>query len=123
MHPGVGFPIERFVPPEGAVICGTHLPGGTNVSMSAPTIHYDRSIFGPDAHGFRPERWLEATTEQLKTMDRAFFAFGYGARTCIGKNISIVSYLFFFLEFHFLGERLVQFLLLEHATRSPGPNN
>jgi cytochrome P450 len=74
MHPGVGFPLERFVPPEGAVICGTHLPGGTNVCMSAPTIHYDKSIFGADAHEFRPERWLEATPEQLKKMDRGFLA-------------------------------------------------
>lgn len=92
IHPGVGFPLERFVPPEGAVICGTHLPGGTNICMSAPTVHYDKAIFGADAHEFRPERWLETTPDQLKSMDRAFLAFGYGARTCIGKNISIVSY-------------------------------
>ena len=74
MHPGVGFPLERYVPPEGAVICGAHLPGGTNVSMSAPTVHYDKSIFGVDAHEFRPERWLEAAPEQLKKMDRGFLA-------------------------------------------------
>lgn len=74
MHPGVGFPLERFVPPEGAVICGTNLPAGTIVSMSAPTIHYDKSIFGADSHEFRPERWLEATPEQLKSMDRGFLA-------------------------------------------------
>ncbi|CZR68485.1 related to pisatin demethylase cytochrome P450 [Phialocephala subalpina] len=91
MHPGVGFPLERFVPPEGAVICGTHLPGGTNICMSAPTVHYDKAIFGADVHEFRPERWLETTPDQLKTMDRAFLAFGYGARTCIGKNISIME--------------------------------
>lgn len=91
MHPGVGFPLERFVPAEGAVICGRHLPGGTNISMSAPTLHYNKSIFGVDANEFRPERWLEATPDQLKNMDRSFLAFGYGARTCIGKNISIME--------------------------------
>jgi cytochrome P450 len=74
MHPGVGFPLERYVPPEGAVICGTHLPAGTIVSMSAPTIHMDKRIFGEDAERFRPERWLEATSEELKNMDRGFLA-------------------------------------------------
>ena len=74
MHPGVGFPLERFVPPEGAILCGIHLPGGTNVSMSAPTIHYDKSIFGVDAPEFRPERWLEASPEKLKIMERGFLA-------------------------------------------------
>lgn len=64
MHPGVGFPLERYVPLEGAVICGTQLPVGTIVSMSAPTIHMDRRIFGEDAERFPPERWFEATSEQ-----------------------------------------------------------
>lgn len=59
--------------------------------MSAPTIHCDKSIFGVDADEFRPERWLEAAPDQLKNMDRGFLAFGYGARTCIGKNISIME--------------------------------
>lgn len=42
--------------------------------MSAPTVHYDKSMFGVDAHEFRPERWLEATPEHLKKMDRGFLA-------------------------------------------------
>ena len=74
VHPGVGFPLERFVPEGGAVICGTHLPAGTNVSMSAPTIHSNKDIFGQDADDFRPERWLDATPEELKKMDRSFLA-------------------------------------------------
>ncbi|KAL2834623.1 cytochrome P450 [Aspergillus pseudoustus] len=91
LHPGVGFPLERFVPPGGAEICGHRLPGGTNVSISAPVIHHNKDIYGEDADSFRPERWLEASPEALKAMDRYFLAFGYGARTCIGKNISIME--------------------------------
>ena len=55
MHPGVGFPLERYVPAEGAVICGEFLPAGTNVSMSAPTVQYDKEVYGADADTFRPE--------------------------------------------------------------------
>ena len=71
MHPGVGFPLERYVPKGGAQLCGVFLPAGTNVSMSAPVLHQDQSIFGLDADVFRPERWIEATQEQVKSMDRA----------------------------------------------------
>lgn len=70
MHPGVAFPLERLVPENGAMLLGHHLPARTNVSMSAPVIHYDKDIFGPDAHEFRPERWLESDAERIKIMDR-----------------------------------------------------
>jgi hypothetical protein len=34
----------------------------------------DRRIFGEDAERFPPERWFEATSEELKNMDRGFLA-------------------------------------------------
>ena len=74
LHPGVGYPLERFVPEGGATLCGTNFTAGTIVSMSAPVLHHDRSVYGQDADSFRPERWMEATPEQLKLMDRSFFA-------------------------------------------------
>ena len=77
LHPGVGFPLERYVPQEGAIICGKNLPGGTIVSMSAPVVHHDRSVFGSDTDAFRPERWLEASSEQVKAMDRSFLAVSF----------------------------------------------
>jgi cytochrome P450 len=71
LHPGVGFPLERFVPAEGATVCGVSLPGKTIISMSAPVVQLDRSIFGDDAAEFRPERWTEEDSEQLKVMERS----------------------------------------------------
>ncbi|ETI22722.1 hypothetical protein G647_06798 [Cladophialophora carrionii CBS 160.54] len=91
LHPGVAYPLERYVPPEGATICGVELPGGTNVSITAPVVHLDKTVYGEDADVFRPERWLDAEPERLKLMERSFLAFGAGARTCIGKNISILE--------------------------------
>lgn len=71
VHPGVGFPLERYVPSEGTTILGKDLPGGTIVSMSAPVVHQDTTIFGLDAAEFRPERWLDSDPEQIKVMDRS----------------------------------------------------
>ncbi|KAM0697897.1 hypothetical protein Q7P36_002751 [Cladosporium allicinum] len=91
LHPGVGFPLERYVPPEGATLCGFPLAAGTNVSMMAPVVQIDPDVFGKDSQAFRPERWLESGPEQLKLMERSMLVFGHGARTCIGKNISIME--------------------------------
>ncbi|KLP13261.1 pisatin demethylase cytochrome P450 [Fusarium fujikuroi] len=74
MHPAVGFPLERYVPEEGAEVCGYNLPAGTNISTSAPLMHMNKDVFGNDAQIFRPERWLEASPEQLSLMDRTFIA-------------------------------------------------
>jgi len=47
-------------------------------------------VYGEDVDCFRPERWLDATEEQLKAMERSSLAFGAGSRVCIGKNISMM---------------------------------
>ncbi|KAK5046898.1 hypothetical protein LTR84_007252 [Exophiala bonariae] len=91
MHPGVAFPLERYVPRGGATLCGVWLPEGTTVSVNAAVIHMDKVVYGKDADQFRPERWIDASPERLKMMERSFLAFGYGSRTCIGKNISILE--------------------------------
>jgi len=91
MHPAVGLILERLVPKGGCTISGTWLPGGTIVGINPWVLHRDKSVYGEDADIFRPERWLEASTEQLKVMERSFLAFGSGPRTCIGKNISLLE--------------------------------
>ncbi|RAH55932.1 cytochrome P450 [Aspergillus piperis CBS 112811] len=91
-HPGVSFPLERVVVPEGgADLCGVHLAAGTVVGINPAVLHHDTSIFGDDADEFRPERWIESTEKQVKIMDRHLLTFGYGSRTCIGKNISMME--------------------------------
>ncbi|KAF5589473.1 cytochrome P450 monooxygenase [Fusarium pseudocircinatum] len=91
MHPGVSYPLERVVPREGIHICGKYLPAGTIVGMNAVVIHRNKSIFGDDADTFRPERWLDNDVGRIKIMDRHNMTFGVGARTCIGKNVSIME--------------------------------
>ncbi|KAH8652879.1 putative P450 monooxygenase [Ilyonectria robusta] len=90
VHPGVSFPLERIVPKGGVRVSGKHLPEGTIVGMNAAVIHRNKEIFGEDADAFRPERWM-GEEERVKVMDRHLLTFGAGARTCIGKNISIME--------------------------------
>jgi len=90
-HPAAGLPLERKVPDGGQTICGQYFPAGTIVGCSAWVIHRDEAIFGKDADQYRPSRWIEASEEQRRLMDASLFQFGAGARTCIGKNISLLE--------------------------------
>ncbi|KAI9835132.1 MAG: hypothetical protein M1819_002501 [Sarea resinae] len=83
LHPGVGFPLERFAPPEGLTVDDVHIPGGTIVGMNAWVVHHDRSVYGHDADDFRPERWIISSPEQLKMMEKYFLS--------VGKNISTME--------------------------------
>ena len=91
MHPAVGLLLERVVPEGGVTIAGKHLPPGTIVGANPWVVARDKIVYGEDANAFRPERWLEADAASLKLMDRNYLAFGAGARTCLGKNISLME--------------------------------
>lgn len=90
LHSSVGFLLERHVPAEGATICGQYIPGGTIVGINPWVLQHDAKVF-PEPDKFLPERWLEASAEQLAEMDKSFFAFGAGSRVCIGRNISMIE--------------------------------
>ncbi len=49
-------------------------------------------VWGPDAHEFRPERWLEADPEKLRDMDGTLdLVFGYGRWQCLGRNVAMME--------------------------------
>ncbi|KAL4760588.1 uncharacterized protein BDW70DRAFT_150715 [Aspergillus foveolatus] len=91
IHPAAGLPLERVVPASGIDIAGHFIPGGTIVGCSAWVLHRREEIFGPDVDSFIPDRWLNVSAERLKTMNGTMLQFGAGARTCIGKNISLME--------------------------------
>ncbi|KAI1356133.1 cytochrome P450 [Xylaria sp. FL0043] len=101
MYPAAGLPLERIVPEPGVDIAGHYVRGGTIVGCSAWLIHRRPEIFGDDVDVYRPERWLvdeslpEAQKEErerrIREMNGHMFQFGMGARTCIGKNISLLE--------------------------------
>jgi cytochrome P450 len=59
LHPSVGLQMSRHVPPGGCELAGHYFPAGVRVGANAAVIHYDASVFGPDAASFNPNRWLE----------------------------------------------------------------
>ncbi|KAK0632492.1 cytochrome P450 [Immersiella caudata] len=81
-------PLERTVPAAGCTFGETVLPPGTVVGCAAWVVHQNKGVFGEDAHVFRPERYLDATVEQLQAMERANLAWGLGGRVCLGKHIA-----------------------------------
>ncbi|KAI0162906.1 pisatin demethylase [Pestalotiopsis sp. NC0098] len=90
LHAAVGQILSRLVPEDGAQLAGRQFPAGTVVGINAYTIHSNEHVWGKDVHEFRPERWLVSKTE-LAILDQHFLAFGAGARTCLGKNISMLE--------------------------------
>ncbi|KAK2774702.1 hypothetical protein FQN52_004231 [Onygenales sp. PD_12] len=91
VHPAAGIPLERITPSSGVEICGQHVAGNTIVGCSPWVIHRRPEIFGEDADVFRPERWLDSDPAKIREMNGNMFHFGAGARTCIGKNISLME--------------------------------
>lgn len=61
------------------------------VGINTWVAHRNKSVFGEDANFFRPERWTEPGKEAVSAMDAYYMPFGYGSRTCIGKNISLLE--------------------------------
>lgn len=90
MHPAIGMLIERVVPPSGATICGSFIPGGTIVGCNAWVVQRDRSTFGEDCDNYRPERWL-ADADSTHKMERAMLQFGAGTHLCLGQNIALME--------------------------------
>ena len=90
LHPSVGLLLERHVPPEGATICGKFMPAGTIVGVNPWVTQHDPEVF-PEPEKFKPERWLDASPDQLAAMERSFFSFGAGSRACIGRYISLIE--------------------------------
>ncbi|KAM3419786.1 hypothetical protein BST61_g3119 [Cercospora zeina] len=91
LHPSIGLLMERHVPKQGVEIDGHYLKGGTIVGINPWVTNHNEDVF-PKATVFRPERWTEASSEQLREMDNLWeLNFGGGSRKCIGRHISWIE--------------------------------
>ena len=88
LHPSVGLTMPRITPVGGLEVTGTHVPGGYSIGMNAAVVGYNEDVYGPDAHTFQPKRWLG---ENDAAMNKHNLIFGAGTRTCIGKNVRVLT--------------------------------
>ena len=85
-------PLYKEVPKGGDTILGHYLPAGTEIGHSTYSVQHRKDIWGEDADIFRPERWLEASEEQLKTMTSVVdLVFGTGQFQCLGRNVALME--------------------------------
>lgn len=81
---------EREVPPEGDVIHGYKIPGGTWIGLNAWGLQLN-PVFGDDPDVFRPERWIEASPAKYAEMMKVWeLIFGYGNTKCLGQGIAMM---------------------------------
>jgi cytochrome P450 len=86
-------PLPAFEPrvlPTDTVIDGYYIPANTVVGMSPYCLHRESSVF-PDPLTFDPGRWLtedDGLIPEADTRNRWFWAFGSGARLCIGIHLA-----------------------------------
>ena len=96
MHPAAGLPLERVTPPQGIEIDGHFVPGGVVVGVSAWVLHRRPEVFDPqrrfNVSTYVPERWLEASKDQVKEMSSNMFQFGAGSRTVSSSDTPFQSF-------------------------------
>lgn len=88
LNPPLPTTLERVVPPQGFIIDGIHIPGGTVVGCMPLLVHLDQNCFGCDAENFNPERWLDLSREKVYTMESASLIWGAGSRICLGRHVA-----------------------------------
>ncbi|KAK8162664.1 phenylacetate 2-hydroxylase [Phyllosticta citrichinensis] len=66
---------------------GAQVPAGCTVYMNAQAINHDKTAYGPDAHVFRPERWLDASSPFQVGLPY-HYSYGAGSRACTAVALS-----------------------------------
>ncbi len=83
---GVSGRLPRINPKAKMAYKSFNIPPGTSISMSIRDIHFNESLF-PNAHEFRPERWLVPPHEK-RAIERYLVPFSKGPRSCVGINLA-----------------------------------
>jgi cytochrome P450 len=75
------------------LVCGVHIPAGTNVAWAPWSIMRSTVTFGDDADMFRPERWLDLPAEKARLLEATVMMdFASGSRwECLGKNVAMIE--------------------------------
>lgn len=92
-------PLFKTVPPEGDIIDGKFIPGGTQIGTSPFGVYQSKRIFGDDASLFSPDRWLDADEKKAATMSAVVdLVFSVGKYQCLGKPVAFMELNKIFVE-------------------------
>ncbi len=88
--------VRRLTTSPNTVIEGTPIPVGTFVTVAPWLIHRSKTVWGPNADKFDPERWLVPGSGSKPKIDPtggsedpyALMTFTYGPRACIGERFA-----------------------------------
>ncbi|KEZ40403.1 hypothetical protein SAPIO_CDS8267 [Scedosporium apiospermum] len=89
VYPPVASVMTKITPPEGDTHNGLHIPGGTRIGYNAFGLARNKDVWGEDAAVFRPERWFEGTSEEIRAKESALdLVFAHGKFKCLGQSIA-----------------------------------
>jgi cytochrome P450 len=75
-----------------SIIAGQFIPAGTRLGIPIKATNWDKRIWGPDAHEFKPERWIgpdgKVTTTGGANSNYGFLTFLQGQRACVAKGLA-----------------------------------
>ncbi|KAL1435717.1 hypothetical protein MTO96_010503 [Rhipicephalus appendiculatus] len=69
-------------------VCGQFIPAGVNVMVAPWLIHHDPDYW-PDPDEFRPDRFVEESSESRRK--GVYVPFGLGPRVCIGQKLAFLA--------------------------------
>ena len=86
--------VFRFAKEDDVLPSGGVVRAGEVVNINLNGMHRHPTIWGEDAHVFRPARWLETPEERseqavLRASPCAFMPFLHGPRHCVGKEFAM----------------------------------
>ncbi|KAL9130795.1 MAG: hypothetical protein Q9217_001098 [Psora testacea] len=71
------------------IICGYQIPKDMNIIFCPWALHRSKSLWGPDAEEFNPDRWLNDPSGRGGAKDAfCFSTFGAGPRVCIAERFA-----------------------------------
>lgn len=85
---------------------GIEIPKGLTVHINGQSVNHDPECYGPDAHIFRPERWLEDEVHDVKLPGPPYqYSYGAGSRMCpavaISNRLLYATYVRLIIHFRF----------------------
>ncbi|KAI0418848.1 cytochrome P450 [Xylaria grammica] len=101
IHPSIIYQLPRHAPASGVQLEGFFIDPSSTISTSPLAQNRCKALFGDDANEWKPERWIPGeinTEEQIRFMDKNLATFGYGSRTCIGRNLATIEMTKFLAE-------------------------